>query len=689
VLLLVAWILLFGGRETVQDIVASFSLPQSGASPGPDPETLQIQGMTAEPQPSNPKGNVMFTIRTSMNVDRLRLQDADNNVIAEAPDEPLGLMVYRDDPNSQLVWMLPVDLADGYDGEVSAYAGASDGDGGLVWAEAAPALLAVRNESAPTAEPAPSAEPTPTPEPTPSPTPSPTPTPEPTPEPTPSPTPTPYAASKANPSESALPATIKLTNTVVVNKVEDKKFEATGPAPQLGDPTKYAVSRLGVTTFRGGPFRQNAAYSTAEVEDKKLDIIWSARTGANKEWYGIAWTGQPLLVRWPQEAREMMNITAERKAKTDLVECIYPTRDGKIYFIDAVDGVATRDPIDAGMAFEGTPAIDPRGVPLLFTVQGATGEKSKAGEMGMRVFNLIDQSQLFYEDSKAKFALSKEAAIHGSPILMDNAKTLVYTAENGLLYKIALDTKLDKAQKTITVTPDVQAYKYQVAKKKNLGIEGSVAVYNQYAYFADAAGTLQCVDLGDMRCVWAVNVKDSTPSTVALEETPDGKVALYTGTTIKSKDSLVCIRRFDALTGELVWEQTLKTVYNRDLERNGVMASPIVGQGNISDLVLFTINGYDEDGAAVLALNKETGETEWEQYLGAQAWSSPLAIYTPENIAYIVQGDERGLHLYDGFAGSPLFTLPLNGVVLGSPAAYKDMIVVGTSEPKIYGIRIH
>ena len=46
------------------------------------------------------------------------------------------------------------------------------------------------------------------------------------------------------------------------------------------------------------------------------------------------WTGQPLLVQWDDNVRNIMNINPEKKSKRDLVEVIYATLDGHIYFLD-------------------------------------------------------------------------------------------------------------------------------------------------------------------------------------------------------------------------------------------------------------------------------------------------------------------------------------------------------------------
>jgi len=520
----------------------------------------------------------------------------------------------------------------------------------------------------------------------------PTPTPEPTP--TPVPTPEPYHAATPDPVKGALPEAMKLTSKVVVGEEEITDFargRAAGePKISMDHPERYGAG-IGVLTFRGGPHRQNASYGTADVKDKTLEVVWTAMTGANGNDMGGGWTGQPLLVRWPKEAREMMNIVDEKKEKENLVEGIYPLRDGKIYFFDVADGLPTRDPIDAGLPFEGTAAIDPRGVPVLFAGQGALGEKGE--EAGMRIFNLIDQSLLHFESGANPLAAMPQSAVHGSPVMDPASKTLIYGGDNSLLYTIDLNTKLNKGEGLLTIEPKTAAYRYAVGTKKTFGIIGSAAVHGRHAFIADIAGVLQCVDLETMACVWAVNLKDSAHATIALEEGADGSVALYVGTVVHftgSGNKTAFLRRFNALTGEMMWERTVRVQYHRNDVHNGVTSSPLIGKGDIADLVIFTVD-KTADGATMYGLNKETGAEEWAQPLDASTWSSPVAVYTPEGKSYIVIGDKNGvLRLLDGFNGTVLHTLRLGsgGAIDCSPAVYRDMIVVSSTESKIFGVRI-
>ncbi len=114
----------------------------------------------------------------------------------------------------------------------------------------------------------------------------------------------------------------------------------------------------GITTFRGNNYRDSASFGTRTVTQKKLEIVWKktglgAISGEGSYWPGTGWTGQPLIVHWSEDVRKLMNINSDMKSK-DLVEVIYPTLDGNIYFLDLETGKPTRNPIKIGYPIKGT-----------------------------------------------------------------------------------------------------------------------------------------------------------------------------------------------------------------------------------------------------------------------------------------------------------------------------------------------
>ena len=75
----------------------------------------------------------------------------------------------------------------------------------------------------------------------------------------------------------------------------------------------------GVITFRGNNFRDDPTYGHANITENILEPIWSADTGSlsygNATWTGSGWTGQPLIIKWPQKTKA--NMKAWMKGEID------------------------------------------------------------------------------------------------------------------------------------------------------------------------------------------------------------------------------------------------------------------------------------------------------------------------------------------------------------------------------------
>ncbi len=687
---------------------------------------MSINGFFADMSTAPVGTAVAFTIQTSLNVQRVRLQDASGNEIGLAPDGTPGWGVVTD--GNEFTWTIPYAFQSPYRGAIDACVGTND-----TWSSSTATLQieVITQEELLARMPTPTpTEVPPTPTPTPSPTPAPpTPTPTPTPEPTPTPTPTPkpFVASAVVPVEATTAKKMRTTATFYqLSKEQSEKLAADPKAKitdkllypllkepykaskpvAMGDPALYG-KQDGILTFRGGPLRQNAAEGTVDVSEQKLEVVWSKRTGRLEDYVGIGWTGQPMIVKWHKEVREAMNINDAKKAKEGLKEGIFAAMDGMVYFFDIDDGEKTRDPIDLSMPIMATPAIDPRGFPIMYVAQAESKLERIEGPIGMHIINLLDQKPMFTEKGLNAVAPSpKEDAVHGSPIIEPTSDTMIYGADNGLLYSVALGTsEFNPSKANLSIDPSVTMAKINTANKKDMGIRGSVAMYGGYLYYANMAGYLYCVDANTLEPVWVASVTDATYATVALDIDEDGEVALYTACMLvkQGNKGKVFVRRFNALTGELVWEKPVDAVFDRE-DLAGAWASPIIGEAgsDIADLVIFAITGTkDGAGGSLIAFSKEKGEEVWNQPMDCAVQGSPVAVYdkvedgeeiadpSAEKKAYLIVGDANGqLRLIDGFYGSQLGMERLEGSIEGSPAVYNDMIIVGTTQARMYGVRI-
>ena len=472
----------------------------------------------------------------------------------------------------------------------------------------------------------------------------------------------------------------------------------------MGDPNEYSEMN-GILTFRGGPQRQNASASFVDVREgtlQPLKVIRTSRLGEEDATLtGFGFGSQPIIVKWYKDVRSMMNITADHINKTGLKEVIVPSLDGKIYFLDLDSMDATRSAINVGVPLSVTASVNPYGYPILYVGQSSEKVENYQVNSGLRIYSLINQKMLTFLTSLNTVAEGREHGVRSSALIEKNSDTLIYTDANGMLYTIGMSTQFDPMSGNIFLSPTDVGYGY-VTKLKNAkqGIPAGVSVYGNYAYFGDLAGSVQCIDMNTMQCVWARDVGDSVMAAISIEETPDG-VFLYTGNVVNKsgKSQTVSLFKLDALSGNLIWEY--QTEYKGKFESKtaekgiyaGLMASPIVGQGDINDLVIFNVNRLEVASktysAVLFAIDKTTGKPVWTEILDAESVSSPVAVYNQVGTSFIVVGDDNGnLRLMDGYNGNTLKIENLQSPIQASPAIYGNRIVVGTTGGALYFLDI-
>jgi hypothetical protein len=481
-------------------------------------------------------------------------------------------------------------------------------------------------------------------------------------------------------------------------------------------PGKDYTTLPGIITFRGNNYREGASYGTADVKLGQLQILWQVPTGAVQKtggsgsWTGSGWTGQPLIVQWPEDLKQIMNISDAKKAVADLTEIIYPCLDGNIYFLDLKDGSSTRPVIHSGGGpFKGTGSIYPNGVPLLFVGHGdgAVGKEA----VRARLYSLIDQKQLYTFGTKTDpNALRKFHAYDSSALFDVESDTIIEPGENGLLYTIKLKTQFDKEAGTLSISPG-QSVKMRYTSPKysdageNLpgsrwwGMEDSAVAWRNYLFVADNGGKLMCVDLNTMKLVWVQNVLDDTNTSPVLEESPeDGTCYIYISTSLhitatgsgENRKGGIPIWKINAATGEVVWQSEKYPCYTVSGVSGGVQATPVLGKNDIKNLVIYPIARTPTISAGILvALDKTTGAEVWRAKFDNYSWSSPVAVYTPAGKSYIVECDSVGnMFLIEGTTGKVVTSINLGTNIEASPAVFNDTIVVGTRGQQIVAVKI-
>jgi outer membrane protein assembly factor BamB len=543
--------------------------------------------------------------------------------------------------------------------------------------------------------------------------------------PTPSPTPEAYnpqllpeiALTEQNmgtPAEGCSPSERKISSNIFGSTYQGiSDFSRENPINLL-NPLNYNQIP-GVLTFRGNNFRNAAAFGLATLTEKKFAQVWRQPVGSLKSsswsftWTGTGWTGQPLLVQWDEDIRKLMNISEEKKSKKDLVEVIYATMDGKIYFYDIDDGQPTRPPINVGATIKGTPAVDPRGYPILYVGQG--DKNGTADGLGFRIYNLIDQSLLLFKNCEDGHSYRNAwAACDSSPIVDGAADTLIYPNENGMIYTAKLNTQFDRKTGQLSINPEFFIYRYKMTGLENFGIESSMSIYGHYGFFSDNSGIMNCIDLNTLKPVWSRQLQDDSDVTPVLEQR-GSEVAVYSGTEVDWQQNIIgnykgsaYVYKMDALTGKILWQSTYacwtKNAANYGDDINGgAMGTPVCGKKDLKDLVIFSFcmtNGI-YSGDSVVAFNKNDGTIVWEYKMTQYSWSSPVDIYDENGKGYIVMADAIGqLHLIDGLTGNRLDVIQLTknskgddaGNIESSCAIFGNRLVVGTRSNVIIGVEL-
>lgn len=492
----------------------------------------------------------------------------------------------------------------------------------------------------------------------------------------------------------------------------------------MTDPLNYG-SVSGILTYRGNNFRNCASFGSVDVSEGTLTQTWEfsgigslLSSTQTFEWSGVAWTGQPLIVKWDSSVKSCMNLYPEKASKEDLKEVIVAGLDGYVYFFDLDDGTKTRDPIYVGCSIKGTPAVDPRGWPILYVGQGDdnASDASDNDGFGMRIYSLIDGSLMYFYDGMDQRAYrSNWGACDSSPIVDATSDTLVWPSENGIIYTFDLQTNFSAQAGTVSVNPIVTGYKYMSADEQGayMGVESSIAVYGGYGYFVDNDQNLVCLDLNSMTMIWELRLGDDSDITPVIEE-ESGIPYVYVGTEVDNQGDTgeycgaAYTYKINGLTGEVVW-QTSQPCYTYNGESSdtdqtgGCLGNPIVGKKTISNLVIFSYsmtNGLTS-GNRLVAYDKTLGTVVWSYDMNIYSYSSPVDCYDNQGNAYIVIADSVGqIHLINAQTGERVTYIQMSqligtesetssGIIFdASPVVYDNMIVIGSKSGSVFGIEI-
>ena len=523
---------------------------------------------------------------------------------------------------------------------------------------------------------------------------------QPTPTPTPEPTPTPVGLPDFKPHsvDGTEPERLISSTAIMVDGEVVEEYESDYEI-NFDLPERYTELE-GIVTFRGDNFRSGAAYGTAAVSSKTLTKAWSKSTSGLSDsdgiyWSGSGWTGQPLIVKWPEATRKNISAMYDwAREKEGLVEVIYATLDGHVYFYELTSGEYTRDPLNLGFNYKGAGALDPRGYPILYV---GSGVDSVNGRSRVKVVNLIDNSVMFEFGHNETFANRGWHMFDSSPLVSAETDQLIYPGENGILYIIHLNTKYNEQTGELSVDPDnIVKWKYNGVRSGSrywLGVESSAAIINNYIFLADNGGNLMCLDLNTLELVWVQDVLDDTNCSPVVD-VEDGHPYIYISTSFhygwrSYSTAAIPIFKIDAETGEIVWRTDYTCYTVQDLS-GGVQGTIAVGKNKLSDMIFVPIARTPGASSGTLAaLKKDTGEVVWEKETSMYSWSSPVDFYDADGNGYLLYCNSGfNIFLIDGKTGEQFDYMNLGGNIEASPAMYGKYAVVGTRAMRTYCIQV-
>lgn len=523
---------------------------------------------------------------------------------------------------------------------------------------------------------------------------------QPTPTPTPEPTPTPVGLPDFKPHsvDGTEPERLISSTAIMVDGEVVEQYESDYEI-NFDLPERYTELE-GIVTFRGDNFRSGAAYGTAAVSSKTLTKVWSKSTSGLSDsdgiyWSGSGWTGQPLIVKWPEATRKNISAMYDwAREKEGLVEVIYATLDGHVYFYELTSGEYTREPLNLGFNYKGAGALDPRGYPILYV---GSGVDSVNGRSRVKVVNLIDNSVMFEFGHNETFANRGWHMFDSSPLVSAETDQLIYPGENGILYIIHLNTKYNEQTGELSVDPDnIVKWKYNGVRSGSrywLGVESSAAIINNYIFLADNGGNLMCLDLNTLELVWVQDVLDDTNCSPVVD-IEDGHPYIYISTSFhygwrSYSTAAIPIFKIDAETGEIVWRTDYTCYTVQDLS-GGVQGTIAVGKNKLSDMIFVPIARTPGASSGTLAaLKKDTGEVVWEKETSMYSWSSPVDFYDADGNGYLLYCNSGfNMFLIDGKTGEQLDYMNLGGNIEASPAMYGNYAVVGTRAMRTYCIQV-
>lgn len=452
------------------------------------------------------------------------------------------------------------------------------------------------------------------------------------------------------------------------------------PSESVGEPWGEVV---GLTMFRGNPTR--TFFGSGPVSETEPAASWrfpadqdpmcgQSPVGKDpKVWCGSGWTGQPVVWERPDGTTEV----------------IFGAYDKQIHFLDAATGERTRPDFDMGDIIKGSVTLDPDGFPLLYT--GSRDPRFRIialdGDEPREVWSLHAKSVegIWNDDWDS------------NPVIVDD---MMYEGgENSWWFAVKLNRGYD-ADGNVTVDPQVV---YQIPTwtdelteifGRQHSVENSTAVFEQRAYFSTSAGRVVGVDLSDIESgngeiffdFWN---GDDTDATISIDKEGFLYVVSHADTAKRNNTAARRVREVGDLAkldpdnpdDPVVWSVDLSAARGQDA---GAWATPAL---HVDAGLLFVAT----DAGDLLAVDTDTGETVWQDFIGGNAWSSPVIANNTLVVGADCLTDHSGFRAYDlTDPRSPEHlwdvTVGTGACIESTPAVWDGRIYVGSRDGFFYAL---
>ena len=450
------------------------------------------------------------------------------------------------------------------------------------------------------------------------------------------------------------------------------------PPSSVGEPWGEVV---GLTMFRGNPTR--TYYGSGPVPTSEPGTLWrfpddkmcgQSPIGKDpKVWCGSGWTGQPVVWERPD----------------GITEVIFGAYDKAIHFLNAETGERTRPDFDMGDIIKGSVTLDPDGYPLLYT--GSRDPRFRIlaldGDEPREVWSLHAKSVegMWNDDWDS------------NPVVIDD---MMYEGgENSWWFAVKLNRGYDSDGK-VTVDPQVV---YQIPAwtdelKEIFGrqhsVENSTAVFEQRAYFSTSAGRVVGVDLTDIEngngeIFFDFWDGDDTDATITIDREGYLYVVSHADTAKKNNTAARRVREVGDLSkldpdnpdDPVVWSLSLPAARGQDA---GAWATPAL---DVDAGLLFVAT----DAGDLVAVDTQTGEIVWQDFVGGNAWSSPVIVDGTLVVGIDCLTDHSGFRAYD--LSDPRAPEQMWDTVVGTgacvestPAVWNGRMYVGSRDGFFYAL---